>query len=142
MNNSQTFRGFLYIFLIVILTSSCSFLGKEKKWKPIKPQRHAFVHTVTWSDETMELISTWYTGSTKNVDYLVKANPTVNPDKLTTGTVVYIPDKMLKTRDAMTRNFIDASKKKKTVKSKPKPAKKPPEKSNEAEDEFELFGPR
>lgn len=142
MNYSKIFKGLLCVILICLLSSSCSFLGKQKKWKPIKPQRHAFVHTVTWSDETMDLISKWYTGDTRNADLLVKANPTVNPEQLTKGTMVYIPNKLLKTRDVMPRSFVHASKKKKSAKPKPKQVKKPPATSDGAEDEFELFGPR
>ena len=139
MNQCQTFRVIVCVILLTLLSVSCSFLGKEKKWKPIKPQKHAFVHTVTWADETMELISRWYTGDVANAERLVKANPTVNPQKLTSGTVIYIPKKLLKTRNAMTRSFVDASKKQKPRKSRPKTV---PEKKEEPAEEFELFGPR
>lgn len=143
MNQCYIFRKIVCVILLTLLSSSCSFLGKEKKWKPIKPQRHAFVHTVKWTDETIDLISKWYTGDVANADRLAKANPTVNPQNLTVGTVIYIPKKLLKTRDAMTRSFVDAAKKKKTRKARQKTVKKVPEKKKEEPaEEFELFGPR
>lgn len=144
MKNYQIYRLVILSSLILIVCSSCGFWGKEKKWKPIKPVKHAFVHTVQWPDETMALISMWYTGDSKNAERLAEANPTVNADRLTLGTVIYIPKKLLRKRTPMTRQFLDNSKTKVVKKkvTKPKPKVVAPKTKDEPEAEFELFGPR
>lgn len=144
MKNCQTYRLVILFLMFTMLCSSCGFLGKEKKWKPIKPVRHAFVHTVQWPDETMVLISKWYTGDPGNAERLAEANPTVNPEHLTLGTVIFIPKKLLKNQDPMTRQFLDDSQKTVVRKKVPNPKPKPtaPEPKVEPEEEFELFGPR
>lgn len=127
----------------MFICSSCSFFSGEKRWQPVKPTRHAFVHTVERPDETIPLIAKWYTGKAENAEYLVKANPTVNPERLVAGTLIYIPRKLLKTRKIMPRDFIEASFKKQTPKVTPEPVKPvSPDKDQESKEEFELFGPR
>jgi hypothetical protein len=138
--------GILSLIILVfcsLVLCSCMFSGGEKRWKPVKPARQAFVHQVTWSDETMSVIARWYTGKTDNAQALVKANPTVNPDRMVPGTRVFIPKELLRTRKAMPREAVADFIKKPVLKKKSPPAAPVPvEPVPTPADEFELFGPR
>lgn len=138
--------GLLQLIIVVfcsLVLGSCLFSGGEKRWKPVKPARQAFVHQVTWSDETMPVIARWYTGKSENDALLIKANPTVNPDRLVPGTRVFIPKELLKTRKALPRTAVAEFMKKPVLKKKPAPSKPAPvEPAPAPVDEFELFGPR
>ncbi|MDJ0815093.1 MAG: LysM peptidoglycan-binding domain-containing protein [Desulfobacterales bacterium] len=57
-----------------------------------------YTHRVRWPGESLSLISSWYTGSSKNWRKLAKANPRLNPNRIKGGDVVRIPPGMLKTR--------------------------------------------
>ncbi|MBU1172221.1 MAG: hypothetical protein KKD44_21910 [Proteobacteria bacterium] len=142
MKNELIYTRIL-ILLVLFTSSSCSFFGSEKRWKPVKQTRHAFVHTVEWPNESMPLISRWYTGKEENAEHVIKANPTVNPERLVVGTLIYIPRKLLKTREPMTREFVENSLEKPIKKIPAEPVKIMPEKKKiESPDKFELFGPR
>jgi len=57
-----------------------------------------FAYTVKQNGETMEVIANWYTGNATNWKSIAKANPKLNPNHLVAGNEIYIPSKMLKTR--------------------------------------------
>jgi len=57
-----------------------------------------FAHTVKQNGETMEVIANWYTGNATNWKVIAKANPKLDPNHLVAGNQIYIPSKMLKTR--------------------------------------------
>jgi hypothetical protein len=57
-----------------------------------------FAYTVKQNGETMEVIANWYTGNATNWKAVAKANPKLNPNHLVAGNQIYIPSKMLKTR--------------------------------------------
>jgi len=61
-------------------------------------RRDFYKHTVTWPGETLSLIASWYTGSSRNWRKLAAANPGLNPDRIKGGNVIYIPPALLKTR--------------------------------------------
>lgn len=134
----------LLIILLISFSSACTFFpGKSKKWKPVKEGKKAFVHTVKWSDETFVIISKWYTGSTEHSEDLINANPTVNPEKLYVGNLIFIPKPLLQHTKELPRKYVDNFHKKKVRKSKKKKKEsKNPEKQPENKDEFQLFGPR
>ena len=130
--------------VMVCINSSCSMFGAgDKKWKPVKPKASAYVHSVTWNDETLELISRWYTGKAENAEILIAANPTVNPEKLAAGTLVYIPRQLLQRQEMMPRSHVDDSFRKKTL-AKTSPVKRERDKKSPgvSSEEFHLFGPR
>jgi hypothetical protein len=60
-----------------------------------------YQHTVKWPGESLSLIASWYTGSSKNWRKLAKANPRLNPNRIKKGDVILIPPAMLKTRVAL-----------------------------------------
>ena len=60
--------------------------------------KNYYKHTVRWPGESLSLIASWYTGSSKNWRKLAKANPGLNPNRIKGGNVILIPPSMLKTR--------------------------------------------
>ena len=60
------------------------------------PQKY-YSHKVRWPGESLSLISSWYTGSSKNWRKLAKINPRLNPNRIKGGDVVRIPSGLLKT---------------------------------------------
>ncbi len=61
-------------------------------------RRTYYKHTVRWPGESLSLIASWYTGSSKNWQKLAKANPGLNPNRIKGGHVILIPSSLLKTR--------------------------------------------
>jgi len=139
------------ILILSLLFTSCVMQRKSKKsWKLVKPAKKSFVHVVKWQEETLPLISSWYTGNKNNAGRLAKANPNINTEKIVIGDNIYIPDSLLERMQKMPRRFVKSSghktKKKKpayksTSKSTSQPAIKK-EKEEETQDEFILFGPK
>ncbi len=160
------------IMLLICVFISPHFIGcnlfkpKTKNWKPVTPQKKAVVHVVKYDGETLDIISKWYTGDTLNKNKLAESNPSISLSELLPGDKIFIPNEILKTREAMPKEFIatyvskqkkiDRSKassstsKKTTLEKKGKvPAKerknnlKPKIKpAPPAEEEFELIGPK
>ena len=97
-----------------------------------------FAYQVKADNEKLENIAKWYTGNAANRNLLAKANPDLNPDHLKKGNEVYIPNKLLKTRQP-----IQAAE---PAAAHPEPAVKvpaPEPKTALAEDEkIKLFGPK
>ncbi|CAB1056110.1 hypothetical protein D1BOALGB6SA_844 [Olavius sp. associated proteobacterium Delta 1] len=99
---------------------------------------HYFAYKVKADNEKLEDIARWYTGSSANRNLLAKANPDLNPDHLTRGNEVYIPRRLLKTRQPAKASEPAATLAKPAVKA---PASEP--KTQPAEDEnIKLFGPK
>jgi hypothetical protein len=76
--------------LIVLLFSVLLAAGCTKK-PPAPPEEHYLVHRVTYSGETLAIISRWYTGLSSNWRKIHAANPDLEPLKLQIGTAVRIP---------------------------------------------------
>jgi LysM repeat protein len=67
-----------------------------------------YFHKVRYHGESLSVIAEWYTGDVENWRYLAKANPKLDPDRITVGTTVLIPKKLLHTKKAMPKEFVDA----------------------------------
>jgi hypothetical protein len=65
-------------------------------------------HKVRYRGESLSVIAEWYTGDVENWHYLAKANPKLDPDRITIGATVLIPDNLLHTKKKMPREFVDA----------------------------------
>ena len=139
------------ILILSLLFTSCVMQRKSKKsWKLVKPAKKSFVHVVKWQEETLPLISSWYTGNKNNAGRLAKANPNINPDKIVIGDNIYIPDSLLDRMQEMPRKFVRLyshrpKKKKSAYKRAHRPASQPvvkKEKKEATQDEFILFGPK
>jgi hypothetical protein len=60
--------------------------------------KNYYTHKVRWPGESLSLISSWYTGSSKNWRKLARVNPRLDPNRIKGGDVVRIPSALLKTR--------------------------------------------
>ena len=93
-------------------------------------------HKVKYPGESLSIIAKWYTGDVKNWHSVAKVNPKLDPNRITVGDKIRIPNKLLHTQKPMPRSFVVSStKRKKSEPSTTSPAEKEPE-------VFELFGPK
>jgi len=155
---------FFWLFLIVTAVG-CGLIEKNPdQWQPIKQKKKSFVHTVKYSNESLEIIAAWYTGKGVNVIALANANPNINPNRLLVGNRIYIPKNLLKIRKPMPQEYpkkwtakntkrrkmpapIRSSKKKSPARASTTISKKkaPPAKASppaEKDDDLDLFGPK
>jgi len=160
------------ISFLLIFQNGCGFLNKkEKEWKPVTYQNATFVHTVKWKNETLKIIAKWYTKDISSWKAIANANPVINPNFLYIDNIIYIPKKLLKTKNPMPKTFItknDKLNRTKTAenqsiqknvprhkalkykkpKNKPAPIPTPPvpqgpkDDTQDEEDDIELFGPK
>jgi hypothetical protein len=146
----------LLSLITLIFCSGCNLIGAKKTeiiYKPVDTvNRPPYLHTVKYPEETLRIISKWYTGDENNWEAVAKANPYMDYEKMPAGTRVFIPENLLKTLDPLPEEFIadfiqksnpvEAIKpvvqeeEKKVPVSKPKP---PPKKKDE---DFDLIGPK
>jgi len=97
-----------------------------------------FSYKVKENNERLEDIATRYTGNSANRKLLAKANPDLNPDHLKIGNEVYIPKKLLITRNPIKISEPAAALSKSAVKTPVTQTKPEP-----TEDEnIKLFGPK
>jgi hypothetical protein len=116
-----------------------------------KRQSWYYYHKVKYPGESLSIIAKWYTGDVKNWPFLAKVNPELDPNRITVGDKIRIPNKLLHIQKPMPRSFIAGSAKRKksepsqvktakTAKKEPEPSTTgPPDKQPEV---FELFGPK
>ena len=107
----------------------------QKRTPPPKPAYH--VHTVRWPGESLSIIAKWYTGDLENWRALARVNPGLDPNRIHVGDKIQIPVPMLKTGEAMPRDFVASFES--TPEQPVQPAEGPPEPPSE---EPELFGPK
>ena len=107
---------------------------KAQAGKDTKSSYH--YHKVKYQGESLSIIAKWYTGDVKNWRSVAKVNPQLDPNRITVGDKIRIPNKLLRTQKPMPRSFVVASTKRKQ--SKPSTTS-PPDKEPEV---FELFGPK
>jgi hypothetical protein len=97
-------------------------------------------HKVRYPGESVSLIAGWYIGEIDNWKILAEVNPGINPNVISEGMKINIPESMLKKREPMTREFVDSFYPKARSKSKgtgPRGQSPAP-----AEEETPLFGPK
>lgn len=98
-----------------------------------------FTHVVKWPGESISIVAGWYTGDVQNWKAIADVNPDINPNRMHEGLKIRIPENMMKTKTAMTKEYVDSY--------YPKP-KRPPTKSStpapakEKDEEPVLFGPK
>jgi nucleoid-associated protein YgaU len=97
-----------------------------------------FAHTVKQNGEKMEVIASWYTGNSANWKVIARANPKLNSNHLVAGNKIYIPSKLLKTRqpipNSQTAPTVETPKLKPATVEKKMPAIE--------EEEIKIFGPK
>lgn len=70
------------------------------------PETKPYVHKVSWPNESLYLISKWYTGHGNNWNVLAKENPTLDPNHIAVGDLVSIPEVLLTSRTPMPQSFV------------------------------------
>jgi len=95
-----------------------------------------FAYTVKQNGETMEVVANWYTGNATNWKAIAKANPKLNPNHLVAGNEIYIPSKMLKTRQPIPESPLEPTA------GTPKPATVEKTVTPDEEEEIKIFGPK
>lgn len=98
------------------------------------------VHKVRFPGESVSIIAGWYTGEIDNWKVLAEVNPDINPNVINEGMKINIPESMLKTREPMTREYVDSFYPKSRAKSKGSGSRG--QHSTPAEEETPLFGPK
>jgi hypothetical protein len=98
------------------------------------------VHKVRYPGESVSIIAGWYTGEIDNWKILAEVNPGLNPNVINEGMKINIPESMLKTREPMTREYVDGFYPK--GRSKAKGGGSRGQSSAPADDETPLFGPK
>jgi hypothetical protein len=98
------------------------------------------VHKVRYPGESVSIIAGWYTGEIDNWKVLAEANPGLNPNVIHEGMKINIPESMLKTREYMTREYVESFYPK--LKSKPKGTGSSGQSSTPDDEETPLFGPK
>ena len=134
---------------VVLICNGCNLIGANKtktEWKPADPvNKPPFVHIVKFPDETLRIISKWYTGDVNNWEALADANPYIDYEKITAGTRIFIPENLLKTTEPLSEEFIVSynQESKPMVKEEEKkvPVSKPKPRPQKDED-FDLIGPK
>lgn len=108
-----------------------------------------YVHTVQFTDESISIISKWFTGELENWELLAKCNPELNPNRIFLGDTLKIPRILMIRQDPMTASFVQESqprirRKKPKKQSTPpvKVAQPAPEEVPPAEEEPSLIGPK
>ena len=90
--------------------------------KPVLPEGTTyFVHTVKFPGETVSIIAAWYLGDKMRFDVLAAANPEINPALIKQGMKIKIPESLMKTRDPMTKEFVDSFYKRPPTEKAPPP---------------------
>lgn len=98
------------------------------------------VHKVRYPGESVSIIAGWYTGEIDNWKILAEVNPEINPNVIHEGMSIKVPESMLKTREPMTREYVESFYPK--VKSKAKGAGSRDHAPPPAEEDTPLFGPK
>ena len=132
--------------------SDSASVSREALKEP--PPSDFYVHKVRWSGETLSVITQWYTGTYKKWPTVAKANPSLDPNKISKGDEILIPIDLLKTNEPMPHEFLRTSSRKKKsspsrhLKHAAEPIKIGLPKTQKIEhlktepDEVELFGPQ
>lgn len=139
--------------MFLFITAGCILPGKKHDdWEPVDKNKAPVVHEVQWRSETLSIIAKWYTGESKNWEFLADANPNINADSISIGNKIFIPSDLVKTRDPMTKQFVTKyyrkPKKKETplksakVEKKEGSAKAESKPAPNCEDDFEVIGPK
>ena len=95
-----------------------------------------FAYTVQRPGERLAEIAGWYTGDTNNWENIAKANPDLDPKFLLVGNEIYIPSKLLKTREPIPSGSEDISDQNRENEASPQNPAAPQKK------EIQLFGPK
>lgn len=97
-----------------------------------------YIHTIKWSGETISIIAGWYTGDIQNWRTLAEANPEIDPNKVSIGMRLRIPERIMTTKAPMTKEHVDSF----YAKGKRRGGSIPVARPKKEEEEPTLFGPK
>jgi len=121
--------------VLLVICASCSSV-ETKPEAPAATTFTYYVHTVKWRNELLATIANWYTGDQQNWKILAAENPDINPNVIYSGTKIRIPEKLIKTKAPMTKEYVDNF----YAKTRKEPVWIPPAQGRE--DKPDLFGPK
>ena len=98
------------------------------------------VHKVRYPGESVSIIAGWYTGEIDNWKILAEVNPGLNPNVIHEGMKINIPESLLKTREPITKEYVDSFYPKTKLKSKGTGSRG--QSSTPDDEETPLFGPK
>ena len=108
MKNSLWQKIQLGIVGIALLTTFTACASMKVLWDELfSPKEKFFTHTVEWPNESLQIIAEWYTGDKEKWKALARANPDLDPDRISIEVEILIPQDLLKTREPMPKKFVD-----------------------------------
>jgi hypothetical protein len=117
-------------------------LLKNKKQLPQKvAARYTadyFAYTVQQDGEKIEMIASWYTGKAANWKVIARANPKLHPNALAAGNEVFIPSKLLKTRQLIPKSPLAPT----AETPIPQPTAIEKKRTPDEEEGIKIFGPK
>jgi len=69
-------------------------------------QRRFALHAVRWPEENLALIARWYTGKADHWKAIAQATPNLRGRALAPGDLVFIPEELIRRREALPRSFV------------------------------------
>lgn len=69
-------------------------------------QRRFGLHTVRWPEETLALVARWYTGQADHWKAIAQATPNLRGRALVPGDLVFIPEDLIRRREALPHSFV------------------------------------
>lgn len=69
-------------------------------------QRRFVLHAVRWPEENLALIARWYTGKADHWKAIAQATPNLRGRALAPGDLVFIPEELIRRREALPRSFV------------------------------------
>jgi hypothetical protein len=82
--------------------------GGTTQQRPGEAVETYYTHLVKWPGESLSIIAGWYTGDVQNWKALAEANPDINPNRIHEGMKLRIPESMMSTKAAMTKEHVDS----------------------------------
>lgn len=73
---------------------------------PARQESPYIDHIVQYPGETLSIIANWYTGSGRNWELVLDANPGVDPRRIRLGDLIRIPRELLTREDPMPRSAV------------------------------------
>lgn len=97
------------VFLIGLL--SVAVLGCQPQragpaTQPTQQETPYLDHIVQFQGETLSIIASWYTGSGRNWELVLDANPGVDPRRIRIGDLIRIPRELLSREDPLPRSAV------------------------------------
>ncbi len=97
------------IFFTAVIATSLIGCQPQKQGSAVQPSRQEtqyLEHRVQFQGETLSVIANWYTGSGRNWELVLDANPGVDPRRIRLGDLIRIPRELLSRQDPLPRSAV------------------------------------